>query len=131
MGPNNEPTTLGYLAQSLWLTINLIEFIYNKIPAGNRLKSLLGATAIHLCHNYQHPELEQLIELSSNIIGHAAQQQGIETPADYDNLITQNHLNDPDYFLPELLKELEAIVGDNWLFDRAAFLARNRSSSYH
>jgi tetratricopeptide (TPR) repeat protein len=138
LGTNDEPTALGYLAQSLWLTIKLlpnlksaitlIELIYQKVPAGDRIESLLGATAIYLCHNYQHPELEKLTELSSNIIGHAAQQQGIETQADYDNWKTKNRLNDPDYFLPELLKELTAIVGDNWLFDRSAFLARNRSS---
>jgi tetratricopeptide (TPR) repeat protein len=138
LGTDDEPEALGYLAQSLWLMINLspnledaitlIQRIYQKVPAGDRIESLLGATAIYLCHNYQHPELEKLTELSGNIISHAAQQQGIETQADYDNWITQNRLNDPDYFLPELLKELAAIVGDNWLFDRNAFLARNRSA---
>jgi tetratricopeptide (TPR) repeat protein len=138
LGTDDEPEALGYLAQSLWLTINLspnlenaitlIQLIYQKVPAGDRIESLLGTTAIYLCHNYQHPELEKLTELSGNIISHAAQQQGIETQADYDNWITKNRLNDPDYFLPELLKELAAIVGDNWLFDRAAFLARNRSA---
>jgi tetratricopeptide (TPR) repeat protein len=138
LGTDDEPEALGYLAQSLWLTINLspnlekaitlIQLIYQKVPAGDRIESLLGATAIYLCHNYQHPELEKLTELSDNIISHAAQQQGIATQADYDNWKTKNRLNDPDYFLPELLKELAAIVGDNWLFDRAAFLARNRSS---
>jgi hypothetical protein len=138
LGNSSKPTDLGYLAQVFLLTINLsfnlknaialIRFIYDKIPAGDRLESLLGATAIYLCHNYQHPELEKLTELSGNIISHAAQQQCIETQADYDNWITKNRLNDPDYFLPELLKELEKIVGDNWLFDLGAFLTRNRSS---
>jgi tetratricopeptide (TPR) repeat protein len=138
LGYNDKPTALGYLAQSLWLTIKLlpnlknsitlIALIYQKIPAGDRLESLLGATAIYLCRSYQHPELAKLTELSSEIIGYAAQQQGIEKPADYDNWITQNRLNDPDYFLPELLKQLEAIIGDNWLFDKAAFLAGNRST---
>jgi hypothetical protein len=138
LGSNDEQESIGYLAQSLWLmikllpnlksVITLITYIYGKISAGDRLESLLCATAIYLCHNYQHPELEKLTELSSNIIGHAAQQQGIENQADYDNWITKNRLNNPEYFLPELLKELAAIVGDNWLFDRAAFLAGNRSS---
>jgi hypothetical protein len=116
------------LSTNLEGAIALIQFIYQKVPAGDQLESLLGATAIYLYHNYQHPELEKLTELSRNIISHAAQQQGIETQADYDNWITKNRLNDPEYFLPELLKELAAIVGDNWLFDRAAFLVRNRSS---
>jgi tetratricopeptide (TPR) repeat protein len=138
LGINDEPAALGYLAQSLWLTIKLlpnledtitiITFIYGKIPTADRLESLLGATAIYLCRSYQHPELEKLTELSSKIIGHAAQQQGIETQTDRDNWIAQNRLNDPDYFLPELLKQLELIIGDNWLFDKAAFLAGNRST---
>jgi tetratricopeptide (TPR) repeat protein len=138
LGTNDEPESIGYLAQSLWLmikllpnlkdVITLITYIYSKISKGDRIELLLGATAIYLCHSYQHPELEKLTEVSSNIIGHAAQQQGIETQADYYNWITQNRLNDPDYFLPELLKELAVIVGDNWLFDRDAFLARNRSA---
>jgi tetratricopeptide (TPR) repeat protein len=138
LGTNNEPTALGYLAQSLWLTINLlpnlagaitlIKLIYDKIPAGDQLESLLGATAIYLCHNYQHPELPQLTELSGKLMSHAAQQQGIKTKTELDNWISQNRLDDPDYFLPELLQKLESIVGDDWLFDKAAFLAGNRSS---
>jgi tetratricopeptide (TPR) repeat protein len=45
LGYNDEPTALGYLAQSLWLTIKLlpnlksaitlIELIYQKVPAGD------------------------------------------------------------------------------------------------
>jgi tetratricopeptide (TPR) repeat protein len=45
LGANDEPDAIGYLAQSLWLTlycstnlksaINLIEAIYNKVPSGD------------------------------------------------------------------------------------------------
>jgi tetratricopeptide (TPR) repeat protein len=134
LGTNNEPNALGYLAQALWLTlhcstnlenaVSLIVAIYNKVPSGDSLESLLGAAALYLCHTRSHPELEQLIELSDEMIIGAANQQGIETQADYDNWKTTNRLDDPDYFLPELLKRLEAIVGDGWLFDKSVFEQR-------
>jgi tetratricopeptide (TPR) repeat protein len=138
LGINDEPDAIGYLAQALWLTlklptnlqraITLISYISRKIPTGDPLKSLLGAAAIHLCHHYKHPELDQLIELSGGIILYAAEQQGITTQADYNDWIIQNRLNDPDYFLPLLINKLESIVGDSWLFDKAVFLKGNRSA---
>ncbi len=138
LGRNDEPAAFDYLAQALWLTlysstnlksaINLIVAIYNKVPSGDILESLLGATACYLCHTRSHPEREQLIELSNNMIIQAAVQQGIETQADYDNWKSTNRLDDPDYFLPELRGRLESIVGDGWLFVREAFLKENRSA---
>jgi tetratricopeptide (TPR) repeat protein len=135
LGANDEPDAIGYLAQSLWLTlycstnledaIYLIVAIYKKVPSGDKLESLLGATACHLCQTRSHPEREQLIELSDNMIIGAASQQGIETQADYDNWKSTNQLDDPDYFVPELLRRLESIIGDGWLFDRSAFLKEN------
>jgi tetratricopeptide (TPR) repeat protein len=137
LGNNDEAEALGYLVQSLWLTlhcstnlesaINLIEAIYNKVPTGDILESLLSATACHLCQTRFHPELEQLIELSDKMIVHAASQQGIETQADYNNWKSTNRLDDPDYFVPELLRRLESIVGDGWLFDKSVFLKGNKS----
>jgi hypothetical protein len=59
------------------------------------------------------------------MIIHAASQQGIETQADYDNWKSTNRLDEPDYFVPELLTRLESIVGDGWLFDKSVFLKGN------
>jgi tetratricopeptide (TPR) repeat protein len=139
LGNNDEPEALGYLSQSLWLThhcstnlkdgINLISIIYQKVQSDNTLTALLGSIACHLCHTRSHPELEQLVELSDKMIIHAASQQGIETQADYDNWKSTNRLDDPDYFLPELLTRLESIVGDGWLFDREAFPKENQSGT--
>jgi tetratricopeptide (TPR) repeat protein len=130
----NESDALDYLSQALWLTIyrftnlksaiSLIAAIYQKVPSGDKLESLLGATACYLCQTRTHPELEQLIERSDKIISHAASQQGIETQVDYDNWKNTNRLDDPDYFVPELLTRLESIVGDGWLFDKSVFLEK-------
>ncbi len=132
LGANNEPDAIDFLAQALWLnvycatnlkdTIGLISAIYQKIPASDRLESLLGATALHFCHTRTHPELAQLTERSHQMINHAANQQGIETPEDIAQWFTINRLNDPEYFFPALLQELAAIIGDSWLFDITAFL---------
>jgi hypothetical protein len=51
----------------------------------------------------------------------AASQQGIETQADYDNWKSTNRLDDPGYFVPELLRRLESIIGNGWLFDKSVF----------
>jgi tetratricopeptide (TPR) repeat protein len=132
LGSDNEPDALGFLAQALWLTIycttnleyaiSIISAIYQKVPAGDGLSSLLGATALHFCQTRTHPELDQLTERSHEIINNAASQQSITTPEDIDQWFTTNRLNDPEYFLPALLQELAEIIGDNWLFDTVAFL---------
>jgi tetratricopeptide (TPR) repeat protein len=131
LGINDKPEALNYLAQSLWLTlqllpnlkstVDLIESMYDRVTIHDSLKSLLGATACHLCQTRSHPELEQLIKRSNKIIRRAASQQGIETQADFDKWKSTNRLDDPDYFLPELRTGLAAIVGDGWLFDRSVF----------
>jgi tetratricopeptide (TPR) repeat protein len=133
LGVRDELNGFRYLAQALWLTIQrftnlkdaitIIELIYHKVPSGDILESLLGAIACHFYRTYSHPEIEQLIELSNKMIIHAAIQQGIDK-ADFENWKIENRLDDPDYFLPELLTRLESIVGDGWLFDKSVFEQR-------
>jgi hypothetical protein len=128
----DEPDALGFLAQSLWLTIycatnlksaiDLISVIYKKVPASDSLESLLGATALYFCQTRSHPKLTQLNDFSIQLIADAASHQGIETPEDLAKWFATNRLNDPEYFLPALLQQLAAIIGDGWLFDVAAFL---------
>jgi tetratricopeptide (TPR) repeat protein len=75
-------------------------------------------------------DLNQALQLSQDSIEikrEIGDRQGIETQSDYDNWKRTNRLDDPDYFLPELLTRLESIVGDGWLFDKSAFLKENRS----
>jgi tetratricopeptide (TPR) repeat protein len=131
LGVKDEPDALGFLAQSLWLTvhcatnlqyaINLISTIYQQVPAGDNLASLLGATALYFCQNRSHPDQAQLMELSVQIIAHAAQQQGITTQAYLEQWFTANHLHEPEHFLPALLQALAPTIGDGWLFDRSVF----------
>ncbi|MDF2388614.1 hypothetical protein JMG10_44785, partial [Nostoc ellipsosporum NOK] len=87
--------------------------LYSRVPQGDELEALLGATAILFCNDRGegHPQFEELQELSLQIISGAANAQGIETQEAFDNWCIQQRLNDPDYFLPRLNQRLEEIVG--------------------
>ncbi|MBE9139960.1 hypothetical protein IQ254_22650 [Nodosilinea sp. LEGE 07088] len=58
--------------------------------------------------------------LAKQLLAAAASAQGIETQA-LGAWFTQQQLNDPKVFLPQLSQRLEAMVGDQWLFDPGAF----------
>ncbi|WP_366931697.1 CHAT domain-containing protein [Nostoc sp. NOS(2021)] len=129
LGVVDESNSLVYLAQAIWLTlkiqaplaetIELIDVLYNRVPQGDELEALLGATAIFIC-NYRgegDSQLEELQERSFEMISGAADTQGIETEEKFNTWFTQQRLNDPEYFLPRLNQRLEEIVGDGWLFD--------------
>ncbi|MBW4684427.1 MAG: tetratricopeptide repeat protein [Komarekiella atlantica HA4396-MV6] len=125
----DESNGLVYLAQAIWLTlriqaplsqtIQLINSLYNRVPQGDELEAVLGATAMFFCsrRGEGHPQLEELQELSVKIISGAANAQGIETLEAFQAWYVQQRLNDHEYFLPRLKQRLEEIVGDGWLFD--------------
>jgi tetratricopeptide (TPR) repeat protein len=129
LGMGDEPDALGYLAQSLWLTIrlstnledaiSLIQAIFNKIPSGEPLKALLGGTAVHFCATRSHPELPQLTEQSRNMLENAASQQDIDTPEEREKWFVANRLGDAEYVLAATSELLESMVGDGWLFERS------------
>ncbi|MEH2116515.1 tetratricopeptide repeat protein, partial [Nostoc sp.] len=127
LGVTDESNGLVYLAQAIWLTlriqaplgqtIRIIRALYNRVPQGDELEAMLGATAILFCsrRGEGHPQLKELREDSFKIISGAATAQGIETQEAFDTWFTQQI--DPEYFLPRLNQRLEEIVGDGWLFD--------------
>ncbi|MEH1871539.1 tetratricopeptide repeat protein [Nostoc sp.] len=131
LGVTDESNGLVYLAQAIWLTrriqaplvdtIELIGVLYNKVPQGDELKAVLGATAMFFCNRRGegHPRLEELQEYSFEMISGAAGGQGIKTEEAFQAWYIQQRLNDLDYFLPRLNQRLEEIVGDGWLFDRS------------
>ncbi|MFB2771730.1 tetratricopeptide repeat protein [Pelatocladus sp. BLCC-F211] len=130
LGTIADSKGLTYFAQAIWLTlriqapladtISLIRALYNVVPQGDEIQALLGATAMFFC-NYRgegHPQLEELRDISVNMVVGAAGRQGIETEEAFATWWTQQRLNDPEYFLPRLNQRLEEIVGDGWLFDQ-------------
>jgi tetratricopeptide (TPR) repeat protein len=135
LGVADESKSLVYFAQAIWLTLRiqapladtiyLIRSLYNRVPEGDELEALLGATAMFFC-NYRgekHPQLAELQDISWNMVAGAAGRQGIETEEAFDTWVTQQRLNDPEYFLPGLNQRLEEIVGDGWLFDQLSVIS--------
>ncbi|MDF5731961.1 MAG: tetratricopeptide repeat protein [Rhizonema sp. PD38] len=131
LGVADESNGLVYLAQAIWLTlriqtslslaaiIQLICVLCNRVPQGDELEALLGATVMCFCQlkGEGHPQFEELRELGEKIILGAASAQGIETLEALKVWYVQQRLNDAEYFLPQLYQRLEEIVGDGWLFD--------------
>ncbi len=93
LGLADESNSLVYLAQVIWLTlrikaplsqtIQLISALYNRVPQGDELEAMLGATAMFFCkyRGEGHPQLEELQKRSFKIISGAANAQGITLEA--------------------------------------------------
>ncbi|WP_414545819.1 tetratricopeptide repeat protein, partial [Nostoc sp. CCY0012] len=130
LGLTDEIKGLIYLAQAVWLClrievpltniVNTLQVMYNRVDKGDEMEALLGAVAVCLCQirGAGHPQLQELQQRSLNILSSAAIDQGIETPEAFDSWFVKQRLNDPEYFIPQLKQRLEAIVGDEWLFER-------------
>ncbi len=130
LGIADENKGIIYLAQAVWLclrvqipliaTVETLQSMYNQIPKGDELESLLGATACYLCQirGANHPQLEELQERSFKILVDAAAAQGVETQEAFDTWYVQQQLNNNEYFIRRLLERLEEIVADEWLFER-------------
>jgi tetratricopeptide (TPR) repeat protein len=131
LGSSEDPMAISYLAQALWLMIqipkdlevavHLIDNLFDLIPTGDSLEALLSAAALYFCQTLSHPEIEDINALSGQMISQAANNQGIDNREDYNNWKIKNRLDEPEYFMGELYERLELIVGDSWLFDRQAF----------
>ncbi|MEM8506113.1 MAG: tetratricopeptide repeat protein, partial [Cyanobacteria bacterium P01_D01_bin.1] len=136
LGATSEERRESYLAQAVWLTlriqgpittvINQINALYQTIPKGDSLEALLGTTAFFFCQTQgqNHPQLDQLQQKSLNILIGAATEQNVAV----DNMdalqswMASQQLNDPALFLPQLNAQLEALIGDDWAFDRSPLL---------
>jgi tetratricopeptide (TPR) repeat protein len=130
LGFRDESRQQLYWAQAIWLTLKIETPLENTIklflvtsqviPQTSELQVLLSANAVYLCvqRGEGHPQLEELQYCSFRLLAGAAAAQGIETQEAFDTWIVQQRLNDPEYFIPQLKQRLEAIVGDEWLFER-------------
>jgi tetratricopeptide (TPR) repeat protein len=139
LGSSEDPMAISYLAQALWLTIqipkdleaavHLIAALFDRIPDGDSLEALLGAAALYFCQTISHPNMEDINSLSGRMISQAANKQGVNNQEDYNNWKIKNRLDEPEYFMGELYERLELIVGDSWIFDRQDFYDWQTSNS--
>lgn len=128
----------SYLAQIAWLALRVqvplklsiyaLNELYCRIPAKNVLEGLLGTTALYLCntHGENHPDLQQLQNVSFTLLFNAAIQQGklINTSEELRMWMASQQLDNPGIFLPKLNTYLESVVDEDWLFDRTPILIK-------
>jgi tetratricopeptide (TPR) repeat protein len=119
-----------YLAQAIWLSLTIqfpLEGLITLLAAFSRLLSaednllpLIGTTIMYLSSECEEddPQLEEYQELAMSILEIGAATQGIKDKEGFKDWFAQQGLNDPNFFFPELIQNLEARVGDNWLFER-------------
>jgi len=131
LGNTAEDNSPIYLAQAVWLalrvqgplesTVQRFVTLYQQVPSGDALEALLAAATQDLCavRGNGHPRFDPMQAFSDQMMAHAAKQQGIETQAAYDTWVNEQQLDEPAVFVPKLQQRLEAIVGDQWLFDRS------------
>lgn len=122
-----------YLAQATWLglriqtsltdILNLIRYFFNQVPQGDALEALLAATWIAVCNSrgQEHPQLEEFQQTGIKMLSAAATAQGIKTEKAFMEWLSAQQLNQRSVVLSRLNQQLEAIVGDEWLFDRSHF----------
>jgi hypothetical protein len=101
----------------------MIRYLFNQVPQGDALDALLAATALFLCQTrgQGHPQLEPLQQSALQMLSAAASAQGIQAQEAMVEWFAQQQLNDPQVFLPQLNQRLEAMVGDQWVFDPTHF----------
>ena len=127
-----------YFAQAIWLSLKILTSLEIRIhilrafchflSPQDPLLSLLGSTVLYLCdmNEQEEPRLEEFQDLGRRMLTAAAKAQNI-TEDESINWVVGQRLNDPNYFLPELIRRLEAIVGNEWMFDHAVFTTPNQS----
>lgn len=126
----DENKTQAYLAQAIWMTlalgmpfqglITLFVALFRLLPPNHSLVALIGTTIIYSCSEYEEDstELEQYRELGMNILQVAYAAEGTEETESFRSWFSDRQLDDAEFFLPELMEQLENLVADTWLFDR-------------
>ena len=126
----DENKTQAYLAQAIWMTlalgmpfqglITLFVALFRLLPPNHSLVALIGTTIIYSCSEYEEDstELEQYRELGMNILQVAYAAEGTEETESFKSWFSDRQLDDAEFFLPELMEQLENLVADTWLFDR-------------
>jgi len=133
LGESDEPDTLQFLAQGLWLVRHIEAPLDKALGTAASLQQKLGddsdaAPLVATFANFQvqtrgegHPKKEELQEFSMNMLAACAAERKVP-PEKFMEWVQAEGLNDPSRFIPALDAALEALVPDDaWLFDRALF----------
>jgi tetratricopeptide (TPR) repeat protein len=131
LGVSEYPDAAGFLAQALWLAarvevpvddaVSIAAALVEKVGAESPAALLAAAFGMWsaVVRGQSHPKKEEIRRLAMGALGACAEARGV--PAEkLEEWMKAEGLDDPGRFLPALRRELEAIVGDGWVFDPAA-----------
>ncbi|MCB1035558.1 MAG: tetratricopeptide repeat protein, partial [Acidobacteria bacterium] len=128
LGFRDEPGREVYLAQAFWLaariqapmmdTLNLGAAVIQRFGQEADLSPWVAAASVILVEQrgQTHPQLEQLRQGASSLLGACAQAREIP-PDGFEEWLKGEGLLDPGTVFPTLFAKLEAVIGDSWLFD--------------
>ena len=130
LGVSDDPEAAGFLAQALWLalrvevpvdrTVRIAAALVRKVGVESSAALLAAAFGVWSARvrGQAHPKKEEIQSRAMGVLGACAEARGV-TPEKFGEWLQAEGLNDPGRFLPALRRELEAIVGEGWVFDPA------------
>jgi tetratricopeptide (TPR) repeat protein len=130
LGSSDDPNAPAFLAQADWLTLRvqvpsevtgslafaLCEKLGFEAEAAPRVAA--AAVVLSQLRGEGHPEREQNQQAAVGLLGQCAAARQISSD-DVPAWIEAEGLNDRERLFPALTRDLEALVGDSWLFDRS------------
>lgn len=132
----DQPQSITALGQGIWLavtcpvdpelTIELLGHVIDETPHDSDGAAIAAATALFLADVRAHGrQREELMFFATQLLGNVAyRHSGIESNDALDNWMERLALKEPEKFLARLRQVVEALVADNWWFDREELIQR-------
>lgn len=132
MYQTDQPASILALAHGVWLSVTypidpehsivLLTYVVDETPKDSDGAAVAAATAHYIvglrASDEQH---DSLSFLTTNLIAKVGQRHGdVKSQEALDFWMEKMELNDPQIFLPRMATVLDAIVQDQWWFDRDA-----------
>ncbi|QIK37018.1 hypothetical protein GWK36_02280 [Caldichromatium japonicum] len=132
----DQPGSLAALGQGIWLavtcpidlelTIELLRHVVDETPDHADGAAVAATTALFLVDlRAQGQQRGDLLFLATQMLGTVARRHSqVETPEELDQWMERLELKEPEKFLMRLRHIVDALVQDDWWFDRAALQRR-------
>lgn len=132
----DQPASIAALGQGIWLavtcpvdpelTIELLGHVIDETPHDSDGAAIAAATALFLADVRAHGrQREELMFFATQLLGNVAyRHSGIASNEALDQWMERLELKEPEKFLARLRQVVEALVADDWWFDREELMRR-------
>ncbi len=132
----DQPQSLAALGQGIWLavtypidpelSVELLSHVVEETPDDSDGAAVAAATALFLADiRSEGPQRDNLIFFTRQMLGEVAQRHsGADSQAAFDLWLERLELREPEKFLGRLRQIVDALVQDDWWFDRHDLQAR-------